>query len=121
MSEFVIHRDDVPTDNFAWGALQWLCNDRLSPGAAQTVGLSRIEPGQGNPLHYHPNCEEVLYVLSGTCRHSFDGQWFDLQPGSLIRIPAGVRHHLVNTGADPLECLIAFSSGTRETVFLELV
>jgi mannose-6-phosphate isomerase-like protein (cupin superfamily) len=43
----------------------------------------------------------------------------DLRPGSTIRIPAGVRHNMENTGAEPIVCLIAFSSGTRETVFLE--
>lgn len=116
---FVIHGDQTPCDAFPWGTLQWLCNARLSPGAAQTLGVSVIHPGQRNPLHYHPNCEELLYVLSGTGRHSCDGALVDLQPGSLIRIPAGARHNLVNTGDEPLSCLIAFSSGNRETVFLE--
>jgi quercetin dioxygenase-like cupin family protein len=116
---FVIHRDDLPVESFARGTLQWLCNDRLSPGVAQTVGLSQILPGQHNPLHYHPNCEEALYVLSGSGRHSFDGQWLDLHAGSLIRIPIGVRHNLVNIGDEPLACLVAFSSGKRETVFVE--
>jgi quercetin dioxygenase-like cupin family protein len=60
-----------------------------------------------------------LFVLAGTCRHSYDGQWIDLRPASLIRIPAGVRHNLVNTGEGTLTCLVAFSSGARETVFLE--
>lgn len=115
----VKHAHEIPEESFAWGTLKWLCNDRLSPGAAQTVGLSRILPGRRNPLHYHPNCEEVLHVLSGRGRHSFDGEWVDLEPGSTIRIPEGVKHNLVNTGADPLDCLITFSSGQRETVFIE--
>jgi len=119
MSAFVIHGDQVSRDTFPWGTLQWLCNDRLSPGAPLTVGISQIAPGQSNPLHYHPNCEEVLYVLAGTGRHSLDGQLFDLRPGSLIRIPVGAKHNLVNTGRDNLSCLVAFSSGQRETVFLE--
>ena len=115
----VKHAHEIPEESFAWGTLKWLCNDRLSPGAAQTVGLSRILPGKRNPLHYHPNCEEVLHVLSGNGRHSFDGEWVDLEPGSTIRIPPGVKHNLLNTGAGPLDCLITFSSGQRETVFLE--
>lgn len=116
---FVIHGDQVPLDASLWGTLQWLCNDKLSPGAPMTVGVSHIGPGQRNPLHYHPNCEEVLYVLAGTGRHSLDGEEFDLRPGSLIRIPIGAKHNLVNTGPDILSCLVAFSSGQRETVFLE--
>lgn len=115
----VKHAHEIQEESFAWGTLKWLCNDRLSPGAAQTVGLSRILPGQRNPLHYHPNCEEVLHVLSGCGRHSYDGEWVDLEAGSTIRIPPGVKHNLLNTGAGPLDCLITFSSGQRETVFLE--
>jgi quercetin dioxygenase-like cupin family protein len=115
----VIHSDEFAADQFAWGTLQWLCNAALMPGALQTVGVSHIFPGQRNPLHYHPNCEEVLYVMAGTGRHSLDGEWFDLRPGSLIRIPIGAKHNLVNTGTESLICLVAFSSGTRETVFLE--
>lgn len=115
----VIHSDVTPNEPFEWGQLQWLCNHKLSPGALQTFGISRIEPGQRNPLHYHPNCEELLYMLAGTGRHSFDGQEVELRPGSLIRIPAGVRHNLVNTGDEPIVCVISFSSGERETVFLD--
>lgn len=42
-----------------------------------------------------------------------------LQRGSVIRIPAGVRHNLSNIGSETIVCLISFSSGDRETVFLE--
>jgi quercetin dioxygenase-like cupin family protein len=119
LAPLVVNADDIPAEVFAWGTLKWLCNGKLSPGAAQTVGISQILPSQRNPLHYHPNCEETLYVLAGTGRHSFNGAWVDLRPGSMICIPAGVRHNLVNTGAETLTCLICFSSGERETVFLE--
>lgn len=121
LKQFVTHDDELAEETFAWGSLKWLCNHELSPGAAQTVGVSRILSGRRNPLHYHPNCEEVLHVLAGSGRHSFDGEWVELSVGSTIRIPAGVKHHLENSGADVLVCLIAFSSGRRETVFLEPV
>lgn len=119
MIPYIIHRDATAAQTFDWGSLLWLCNDQLSTGAAQALGISEVLAGQRNPLHYHPNCEELLYVLEGECRHSFDGQWFELRPGSLIRIPAGVKHNLENTGPGALKCLIAFSSAARETVFLE--
>lgn len=106
-------------ETFSWGTLKWLCNDQLQPGAAQTVGICHILPGQRNPVHYHPNCEEVLYMLAGSGVHSFDGQVVALKPESVVRIPAGVRHNLANTGTEPIVCLICFSSARRETVFLE--
>jgi mannose-6-phosphate isomerase-like protein (cupin superfamily) len=116
---FVVQEKDLAVETFDWGTLQWLCSDALSPGAKLTLGLCHIRPGQKNPVHYHPNCEEVLCLLHGSGEHSFDGETIHLTAGSTIRIPSGMRHNLHNTGADPLICLIAFSSGQRETVFLE--
>lgn len=109
----------LPVEKSPWGTLQWLCNERLSPGAAQTVGIARILPGQTNPVHHHPNCEEVLHVLSGRGTHSFDGRAVALQAGMTIRIPAGVRHNMSNSGTEPLVTLISFSAGDRKTVFHE--
>jgi mannose-6-phosphate isomerase-like protein (cupin superfamily) len=111
--------EQVPWEKFPWGNLKWICNGKLSPGAAQTIGLSEIPPGMTNPVHFHPNCEEVLYVLSGQCRHTVDGKAVDLKAGMLIRIPAKVKHNLTNTGNAPLRCLMSFSSGDRQTVFLD--
>ena len=109
----------LPIEKSAWGSLQWLCNGKLSPGAAQTVGLAEILPGKRNPVHYHPNCEEVLYMISGQGQHTFDGRTIELKAGMTIRIPAGVKHNLINTGKEPIRTLVSFSSGDRKTVFLE--
>jgi quercetin dioxygenase-like cupin family protein len=110
---------ELPALTFGWGAIKWLCNGELAPDALQTLGLVHILPGQKNPLHYHPNCEEVLHVLAGECQHSFDGQWVRLTAGMTICVPAGVRHNLVNDGWAPVTCLISFSSPDRQTVFVE--
>jgi quercetin dioxygenase-like cupin family protein len=109
----------LPAEGFGWGALKWLCNGTIAPGAQQTFGLVHILPGQRNPLHYHPNCEELLYVVSGEGEHRCDDEWVHLHPGMLIRIPAGVRHNLVNSGWEPISCILSFSSPDRQTVFLE--
>ncbi|MCX6910592.1 MAG: cupin domain-containing protein [Verrucomicrobia bacterium] len=113
------HADQIPAQEFPWGTLKWVCNEKLALGAQQTLGLASILPGHGNPIHFHPNCEEVLYVLSGCGTHSSDGQTIELKPGMTLCIPAGVKHKLTNTGVEPLKTLISFSSGDRKTVFLE--
>ena len=111
----------LPVEKSAWGSLQWLCNQKLAPGALQTVGIAEILPGQHNPLHFHPNCEEVLYVLSGQGTQRVDGRTIEIKPGMTVCIPTGAKHNLTNTGTDPIRCLISFSSGDRQTVFLEEV
>lgn len=115
----VAHADHLPIQTFDWGTLQWLCNGDVLPGTTQTVGRCLLHPGQRNPLHYHPNCEEILYVLQGRGKHLLDDEWVAVQPGSVVRIPIGMRHQLVNEGAEPLVTFIVFSSADRQTVFLE--
>ena len=109
----------LPVEQNAWGTLQWVCNNKLMPGAAQTVGLATILPGKQNPVHYHPNCEEVLYVISGQGLQTYNGRTIPLKAGMTIRIPAKVRHNLINTGAETLRTLVSFSTGDRKTVFLK--
>jgi mannose-6-phosphate isomerase-like protein (cupin superfamily) len=119
LSAFVTDGSQLPVEKSSWGSLHWLCNGKLSPGAAQTFGIAEILPGKANPVHYHPNCEEVLHVLSGRGQHSFDGQTVELKAGMTIRIPAGVKHNLINTSTEPIRTVISFSSGDRKTVFWE--
>lgn len=119
MKATITRGGDGPTLTFPWGAIQWLCNAEIDPDAAQTLGLVYILPGQKNPLHFHPNCEELLYVLSGECDHSLDGAVHHLAAGAMIRIPAGARHDARNTGWEPVRMLICYSSADRQTVFLE--
>ena len=82
--------------------------DQLYPTSMMERSIAMAEKA-GAKIHYKRMKGE----------HSFDDQSIALRAGSTIRIPAGVKHNLANTGPDVLTCLIAFSSGTRETVFLE--
>jgi mannose-6-phosphate isomerase-like protein (cupin superfamily) len=88
------------------------------PGSEQTLGLATILPGKQNPVHYHPNCEEVLYVISGEGVRRYDDGTVQLKAGMTIRIPAKIKHNLVNTGTEPLRTLVSFSSGDRQTVWV---
>src|SRR5438270_13936207 len=113
----IVRADEQDALAFPWGAIKWLCSQEIDPAAQQTFGLVFINPGERNPVHYHPNCDELLYVLSGECEHSLDGERARLAAGSLIRIPAGARHNAVNTGWEPVRMVICYSSADRQTVF----
>jgi quercetin dioxygenase-like cupin family protein len=99
-----------------WGRLVWLVGQTETPGAEQTFGLVTIHPGKRNPLHSHPNCEELLYVLSGECEHLLGEETVRLRPGDVIRIPRGVRHWARATGGEPLVAVISFSAPDRVAV-----
>jgi quercetin dioxygenase-like cupin family protein len=117
--QLVVAVDDVPSNEFEWGTLKWMLSAEQSPGAEQTLGICQIFPGKGNPLHYHPNCEEVLYMIAGRGRHSLGDESLELTPGMAIRIPRNVPHNLVNIGWETIICLVSFSSGNRQMVHVK--
>ncbi len=96
-----------------WGQLRWLIGSAELPGSEQTFGVVTIHPEQRNPLHSHPNCEEILYVVSGQCMHRLGEAMIPLSPGDAICIPRGVRHWARCTSDQPLVAIISFSSPDR--------
>ncbi len=114
--DVVIRRDRGELNKTSWGQLLWKISDEAMPGAESTFGTCTIQPGLRNPLHSHPDCEEILYVVSGECDHKLGDDIFSLRPGDAIRIPKGVRHWAKCTGDTPLFALIFFSTGQRTAV-----
>jgi len=114
----VEHFGQVEEIKYPWGWIRWMMSTKLDPGAAQTFGIVEIAAGQKNSLHMHPNCEEILYVLSGSCRHRIGDKTVVLKQGDLIRIPAGVPHQAFVLGNEPLRAVISYSSGDRQVVDL---
>lgn len=46
--------------------------------------------------HYHRNTAEVYYILAGTGKIELNGDWRDLEPGTVIWIEPGTRHRVVS-------------------------
>jgi quercetin dioxygenase-like cupin family protein len=112
----VLGRDDVVVQEFEWGMLHWYASGQIGNSEEMTVGKCIIRPGCENPLHQHPNCEEVLHVLSGRISHYVaGGEDYEMRPGDTISIPPGVSHNARNIGPDDAVMMIAFSSPHRET------
>ena len=99
--------------------IRWLFSGDTAPDAAQTLGYVVIEPGAKNPLHAHPNCEEVLYLISGELDHSLDGAVYRLTPGDAIRVPAGVKHDAKSVGREPATMVVCYSVPNRQMVSYE--
>jgi quercetin dioxygenase-like cupin family protein len=110
--------DKVEEQKHPWGWIRWLMNDKLDPKSEMTLGIVQVNANQRNPMHVHPNCEELLYVLSGSCEHVIGGQTVTLDAGDVIRIPAMVPHKAI-TGGKPMKAVIAYSSGDRQFEVVE--
>lgn len=46
--------------------------------------------------HYHRETTEVYYILSGSGKMELNGDWVDLEPGTVLWIEPGTRHRLVS-------------------------
>lgn len=103
-------------DKTEWGRLVWMVSRALGNSEEMTVGKCFIDPGQANPRHYHPNCDEVLHVLSGTILHTLGDEEFEMSEGDTISIPRNTLHNAANIGDDEAVLMISFSSADRQVV-----
>lgn len=96
--------------------------DSALPGLSHTTlagsdnGLSRlsvwrqtIDPGAATPPHRH-DCEEVVVVASGCGELHIAGRVERFGPDSTLVIPGNVDHQILNTGAEPMNLIAAFST-----------
>lgn len=112
-----MRQGEAPCEKYAWGDIHWLTSKQANGARELTLGRTVVEPGGRNPLHRHPNCEEVLYVVAGEIEHYVEGTpRARMKAGEAILIPRNLRHQAINAGGDPAELLVAFSSAERETV-----
>lgn len=117
MSEVRVRRSGEHKEVSApWGALTWFASKELGNADEMTVGRCVLRPGQANPRHSHPNCEEVLHVLRGRIAHSVSGdEAVEMTAGDTITIPPEVPHNARNLGSEDAVLMICFGSGERET------
>lgn len=84
---------------------------------AKTIAgaLLSIHPGGLREMHWHPNADEWLYVISGQARVTlFSGvgraRTMDFQAGDVGYIPRAMGHYVENTGDTELRFLEIFKS-----------
>ena len=107
---------DARVDVFDWGRLEWMVSAAIGNSEVLTLGRCFIHPGMGNPMHYHPNCDEALHVVRGSIRKHVAGEFFDMGPGDTISIPKGALHRAENIGEDECELVICYDNARREVV-----
>ncbi len=113
----LLRKPDAVVESYPWGELHWFASGKLGNSEHMTLGKCILRPGCSNRAHHHPNCEEILHVLSGTIKHYVAGveEAVEMGPGDTIVIPPLVQHNAENTGAREAELVIVFSSPERQT------
>lgn len=100
----------------SWGSLTWLANKSIIGTRGVTVGRVVIKKGMCNPRHSHPNCEEVLYLLSGRLEHTIGDEKIIVESGDSILIAAGVAHNAVSIGDCDADMIVVYNSPSRQMV-----
>jgi len=87
----------------------------------QSLAEARLKPGQKTTPHYHPQTEEIYYILSGKGRMDLADEQREVGIGDAIAIPPGVTHQIANTGQEMLVFLCCCAPGYEheDTVLLE--
>jgi quercetin dioxygenase-like cupin family protein len=118
---FQIHVDDMaPADVKAddgWRKMdiRFLIGDR-SGGAEECCFWRTIfPPGAAHERHFHPNAEEILYVLRGRGAAGTEDEEHEVRPGVAQYVPAGKVHWLRNlSDNEELEIVGVYSAPSLE-------
>jgi len=79
--------------------------------AKQSLAEARLPPGASTTPHYHPQTEEIYYLLEGFGRMTIGRETRDVGPGDAIAIPPGSLHTIANTGSGTLKFLCCCAPG----------
>jgi mannose-6-phosphate isomerase-like protein (cupin superfamily) len=87
----------------------------------QSLAEARLPPGGKTTPHYHPQTEEIYYILEGEGRMTIDGETSEVVPGDAIAIPPGAVHTITNAGDQTLKFLCCCAPGYEhaDTVLVE--
>lgn len=99
-----------------FGKLVWMVSGGQGNSTTMTVGRCYIAPGRANGRHYHPNCDEILYLQQGRIRHSMGDTIVEMSAGDAVSIPTGIVHNAENIGDEEAICVISFSTPDRQAV-----
>ncbi len=86
-------------------------------GGAISLGLDKVPPGGGPPLHYHRNEDEVFIVQEGRMEYLIENRWVELGPGGVVFAPRNVPHSFRNLGDKPARQWTVFLPTGFETFF----
>jgi quercetin dioxygenase-like cupin family protein len=105
--------DRAAEEKTSWGSLRWLMSGKIDPQSNITLGIAELEPGKSNPVHMHDNCEEVIYILSGSCEQRVGQRTVVMKAGDTLHIPAGVPHTARVLGHERMRSIVAYNAGDR--------
>jgi quercetin dioxygenase-like cupin family protein len=85
-----------------------LTDRAFCPGFEMVLG--QVEPGGEAERHHHDREHQAMFVLGGHCTVTLgDAAPQACGPGTIVRIPPGLDHHVRSDGDEALRVLIVYS------------
>jgi len=75
---------------------------KMFADAGNRILWGRLAPGSSIGLHTHEADSETIYVVQGSGRMLYDGEYEDLSAGMCHYCPMGHAHSLMNSGEQDL-------------------
>ena len=87
----------------------------------QSLAEARLPRGASTTPHYHPQTEEIYFILEGEGRMRIDDEIRGVGSGDAVAIPPGRIHQITNTGDNVLKflCCCAPPYEHEDTVLIE--
>lgn len=112
----VINLADAPPFTTKDGSeIRELLAHRNSAIRNQSLAEARIPSGEATAAHYHPQAEEIYYLLEGRGRMQIEDEIREVGPGDAIAIPPGQRHQITTISAEPLRFLCCCAPAYEHT------
>jgi mannose-6-phosphate isomerase-like protein (cupin superfamily) len=104
--------DHVPAFTTLDGSeIRELLAHRNSSIRKQSLAEARLLLGASTTPHFHPQTEEIYYILEGSASMRIGDENRAVGPGDAIAIPPGLVHQITNTGRVVLKFLCCCAPG----------
>lgn len=81
----------------------------LYTGEHTQLVLMTLRPGEEIGRETHEGHDQFIRIEAGSGYVELDGERRDLADGSIVVIPSGAEHNVVNSGAEPLRLYTLYS------------
>ena len=113
----------IPTRDCEEGKLWMVTSKEFPISTTMSGGIMQLNPGALRELHWHPNADEWLYVISGKIRlttfaSSGLSSVSEISQNEIGYTPMGYGHSIENIGEDICKLIIVFNSGVYEEISL---
>ncbi len=113
--EIIQRKNTEPFTTKDGSTIRELLASRNSSICKQSLAEATVPPGVRTAAHYHPQTEEIYYILFGTGKMYLAGETRSVSVGDAIAIPPGKVHWIENVGEQELIFLCCCAPGYEHT------